>query len=295
MPVHHVLGLDFPQSRRHRADSCAEWANMLVCGKRSVSTGMALKSFIYLSRLKVDMLFDQLPEARLSRLATEFKGDLKVVGMSQTQEKTFESRAARLELVLSALDEDGEIGNLDNPLNYVTGELAMAWGLVEPGERNKRPEGTAASREFVMFAGTPDGRRVIGLIGSRAHLMGQEGESVYAAYTSPSTLRRIAEGMRGDEAVPTDNAGEHEVFAAAGTAHQMALEYPAADKQRVEFVARTYRLDDRGVLLGSPLYVALADDYPPSDGRPSARAASVDGMSEARNRWRFWRYRRPLP
>lgn len=249
---------------------------------------MALKSFIYLSRLKVDMLFDQLPEARLSRLATEVKGDLKVVGMSQTQEETFESRAARLELVLSALDEDGEIGDLYNPLSYVTGELPMAWGLVEPDER-KSGEGTAASQEFVMFAGTPDGRRVIGLIGSRAHLMGQEGESVYAYYTSPSTLRRIAEGMRGDEAAPTDNAREYEVFAAGGAAHEMALEYPAADKQRVEFVARTYRLDDRGVLLGSPLYVALADDHPPSDGRPSAPTASVDGMSEARKRWRFWR------
>lgn len=252
---------------------------------------MALKTFIYLSMLKVDMLFDQLPEARVSRLATEMKGDLKLVGISQTEEQSFESRAARLDLVLSALRSEDAIGDLDNPLAYVAGEIAMAWGPVDL-HRSGSLEDTPASPEYVLFAGSPDGHRIVGLIGSRAHLIGEEGKSVYMYYTRPSALRCIAEGMRGDAAALAENPREHELISTGDAAHRMALEYPEADKQRVEFVARTYRLDKHGVLLGSPLYVALADNpfqAQRPDGQAASTAASGDGVDRVRRKWIPWR------
>src|SRR5262249_7822444 len=119
-----------------------------------------LKYYVYVSRSKVEMLYSQIPHQQRRGLLTKLAMDMPPDDCErQTQEALF----AKTKLVVCFLEEQGMVGNVDDPRAYFKGQLKLRWG----------PYGR---RELVYFGGeTKD--TILGLGGSRIHVIGQVGAS----------------------------------------------------------------------------------------------------------------------
>jgi hypothetical protein len=75
------------------------------------------------------MLLSQVPSDEKKKIATEFKIDLKGLGVSRKTERESESnRYTRLEAVVAFIREYGNLGTVDEPNEYIEDELPMSWG-----------------------------------------------------------------------------------------------------------------------------------------------------------------------
>jgi hypothetical protein len=85
-----------------------------------------MKYYIYISDAKVDMLFPQVPHDIKRKVSTKFGFDFKVVSASrQTEAETDESRISRLETVVEFIREFGNLGTVEQPDEYVEGDLVL--------------------------------------------------------------------------------------------------------------------------------------------------------------------------
>jgi hypothetical protein len=108
----------------------------------------------------------------------------------------------------------------------------------------------------------------VGLVGSKAHLLGEQGTPVHAAYTRPEFLRMVADSLR----EPTSEEIEENMYGTYYATRRVAL-FQETQTQPVEFVAKTF-FHKEGIILGSPIYVALSD--PQTDAR-----ATTDSVKRA--------------
>ncbi|MFB7369481.1 SAVMC3_10250 family protein [Streptomyces sp. NPDC056222] len=213
---------------------------------------MSVRYYLYVSDAKVDMLLSQIDPAWARKRVTEFGVDLKLATAKRSVEAAGTDRVARLERVVRHLEDHADLGDVDEPGQYVHGVLPMQWSVL-------------GDDEAVYFGGRSD-RTIVGLGGSTNHLL----STVTAA---PLTQNRLSASL-----LPvlfeqlTTLAHESGTPAGSDTLATVmranaALRGPA---QTVEFLAK--RLlhgpcpypelaprDDMTVLLASPLYVALVD------------------------------------
>lgn len=216
---------------------------------------MSLRYYVYISDAKVDMLLPQVDAGFSRRRTTEVGFGLKFVNARRSVEAVASDRVARLERVVRHLDDFGDVGTVDEPGQYFRGRLPMHWGPLSPG-------GTP----LVYFGGHAE-RTIVGLGGARAHVLGTpasasaEQDQAFAPSTMPGMLAGLAAvGTPGEEAVPPG---------ALASVH-LANRVLRGTGQEVEFLAKRLlhgpspypELDARDgvtVLLGGPLFVALAD------------------------------------
>jgi hypothetical protein len=104
---------------------------------------------------------------------------------------------------------------------------------------------------MVLFGGSPDGKSGVALIGSAAHLLGEEGSPVHASYARPTFLQQLADGLLelSEQEIADNEYGTY--YAARG----VAMFHEGATRP-VEFVAK-HLLQLRDIVIGSPLYVAM--------------------------------------
>lgn len=229
-----------------------------------------IKYYIYISYTKVDMLFNQIPVDLKKRVAAELKIDLKFISTTFKEAVASETLISKLNLVTKAIEESGDMGDISNPKQYFAGKLDMGWGTPAFMHHLDEPK----KEEMVMFGGSPDSEKIVGLVGSRAHMLGEVGNPVHASYARPDFLRKIADGLSES---PSEVNSEDMYGAFYATRH--AALFWEGETQYVEFTAKTF-LSREDILLGSPLYVALAS---PSE-------SDIAGKEESNNkRWRFWR------
>ncbi|GAB7051275.1 DUF7019 family protein [Catenuloplanes indicus] len=201
---------------------------------------MSLRYYLYISDSKVDILLPQIDPAFGRTRETEIGFNLRVAAGKRKVEATSD-RIARLDRVVRYLDDFADVGTVDEPGQYFRGRMRMRWGPV--------------GGELVWFAGATS-RTVVGLGGSRAHVAG-EGEP-----SGSSTLPGMVEGLR---SVLAEEGGAE----ALATVHLAARQLRGTE-QELEFVAKRLgqgpspypELDPRAgmtVLVGSPIFVALAD------------------------------------
>ena len=207
-----------------------------------------MKYFLYISTLKVNMLFDQIPSQIKKRIAAELKIDL---GVFSTTIKTLpdsETTISKLQLVLKHLEREGEIGDVWTPKAYFEGTMNMNWGTIIFA-RQEEP----SVKDMVRFGGIIDKIRVC-LVGSNAHMLGEAGKPVHADYSRPSFIRSVADDVR--------DASVDEFEADYAARDLLAnIDRGVDDTQSVEFVAKTYLVEDEkhgAIRLGSPLFVASA-------------------------------------
>ncbi|WP_405867854.1 DUF7019 family protein [Streptomyces sp. NBC_00005] len=216
---------------------------------------MSVRYYVYISDAKVDMLLPQVDAGFSRRRTTEVGFSLKFVNARHSVEAEASDRVTRLERVVRHLDDFGDVGTVDEPGQYFRGRLLMRWGPLSPG-------GTP----LVYFGGHTE-HTIVGLGGARGHVFGTptsasaEQDQAFAPSTMPGMLAALAAlGTPGEEAVSP------EALASVHRANRMMR----GTDQEVEFLAKRLlhgpspypELDAHHgmtVLLGSPLFVALAD------------------------------------
>jgi hypothetical protein len=226
-----------------------------------------MKYYLYISDAKVDMLFPQVPHEIKSKVAHEYKFDVKLFSASRkTETESEENRIARLEAVVSFIQEYGKLGTVDHPDDFIADSLAMRWG----------PYRDDAAKEVVTFEGnTADTVVVLG--GSSHHVVGNAGQSVATSSSStPALVRYLVERVSSEGMVGSDESGDEMIRAAILAVR--TSQRPYEPLQNVEFMAKRllyWRGEDLpnavsrdgkfvnsrkfNALLASPLYVAMTD------------------------------------
>lgn len=225
---------------------------------------MALRYYLYISDSKVDMLLPQIAPRLGAKRTSEVDVDIKVVTVKRTVETPDEGRVKRLERVVAYLEKHGELGTVDEPGEYFAGRLPMRWGPF-PGD---------GASSLVFFGGATQ-RTFVGLGGSGRHLIGSLPDSAAGTGVSASSVPSILGSLDAEDATVVEAAGagrdalvqgDHAAFT---TVHR-GVGRLLGPSQNIEFIAKRllrgpspFPEDDppegMSVLLGSPIYVALAD------------------------------------
>jgi hypothetical protein len=225
-----------------------------------------MKYYVYISDTKVNMLCDQIPSQLRDKLATELKIDLKFLSTTLSQEPLERTRYAKLQLVIDFIRRNYKIGTVDNPEFFFQGEMKLRWGSL-----------ISYATEIVFFGGMTK-QTILGMAGSMKHVIGEVGASKpelppRSGSEPPRILETLRDNLRkpskpnywsGNPGLPVLDEGLYDIAYAART-----IKGP---EQRLEFLAKrllegdepTKRRDLFGgtgkrVLLGSPIYVALAE------------------------------------
>jgi hypothetical protein len=226
-----------------------------------------VKYYIYISDAKVNMLFPQVPHDIKKKVATEWKMDLKVLSAARKVETESEdNRIARLETVVDFIREYGNIGNVDKPDQYIEDTLSMRWGQFGGG-----PDSS------VVYFGGETSDAIIGLGGSMSHVIGNVGSAAveYGSLT-PYLMKVLSPELKS-----SSGSAEPELEGLYADyyplrAVKIATYNMEGPKQKLEFLAKrllywgggvppneTPFPDDKKqghrVILGTPLYVAMAD------------------------------------
>ena len=225
-----------------------------------------MKYYIYISDAKIDMLFPQVPHEIKKKTASEFKLDIKLFSASRkTEVETEENRIARLEAVVDFIQEYGNVGTVDDPEEYVEGNLPMRWANYSD----------MFEETPVVYFGAETERTILGLGGSMKHLIGASGADIgkaHSASATPYLMRYLLKELN----LHHPNA-EHEKWMRLDREQgrpeltvldAVALATPQMQGpfQNVEFLAKRlasgqadFRELDKQVLLATPLYIATSD------------------------------------
>lgn len=209
---------------------------------------MSFRYYVYISDDKIDMLLSQIDPALTRKRTTEVSVSLPLLGAKRGVEAPSGSdRIARLERVVRHLHDFGDLGSVAEPGQFFGGILPMRWGPFH---------GTS----LVYFGGEADGT-VVGLGGSGKHVLGssseQDAEGVPRSVT-PNLLDGLAAEPGIGDLLGVGTGADDEALRAV----ELATANLRGPLQNVEFVAKRLLsgcLGSRRVVLGSPLYVALAD------------------------------------
>lgn len=228
-----------------------------------VQSGRNLKSFAYISDSKLRALHGQLVEIPSDR-KLEWKMDIKVASLtgSLQQKESEQSRESKLKAVVDALESQGQIGTIHEPLEYFRGSVPMRWGIFQD---QRRPENEPPLVYFGAFAGDT----ILGLGGSTRHVLGSEGiSSTTSRSATPFLVHHLLSGLGlpddGWDSFKSYDDSEGMTYQAIVLATSQ-LRGPTFD---MEFVAKTLvtgsvrhqivtRGERRKCLLGTPLYVAF--------------------------------------
>ncbi|WP_281356768.1 DUF7019 family protein [Amycolatopsis anabasis] len=129
-----------------------------------------LRYFVYVSDIKLDMLFEQIDPAQRRRIAAEAKVDLKLASLTlRRAEPSPAARMAKLRVVERYIDAHHLVGTTAAPgRQYFRGRLDMQWGFLARNQ-DAQPE----DRLPVVFFRGWQGRDFVALAGSRSHVLGQ--------------------------------------------------------------------------------------------------------------------------
>lgn len=229
-----------------------------------------MKYFVYLSDSKLRMLYSQIEESEAKR-KLEWKLNFKFLSTSRSTEKSSAlSKHRQLEAVIKALDEQGQIGTIEEPADYFRGTCSMRWGMFNDVQK---PENESP---LVYFGAYPP-NCILGLGGSAKHVQGFEGSSSTTSRSAtPYIVHHLLQGLEipseGWNSSPNYDGDEGQTFEAIA----LATSQLRGPLERFEFVAKTLLKgttrhsivtngERRNCLLGTPLYVAYAGNQKAPD------------------------------
>lgn len=223
------------------------------------------KYHLYISSSKLEMLYQQIAASGKEKKSIEWGFDWKAIKFTRKSESEDEPDANdKLKTVLQELDAAELIGTVEEPKEYVEGILPMRWGLF-------RDWGRPAEEPPLVYFGGRTKTTLFGFGGSSRHVMGNVGASATGSRSvTPNLVAHLLDGL----AMPLDGwradrkrSGDDDLDTYEAIA--LATDNLKGPEQNLEFCAKTLlsgefvnRKTATKVLLGSPLYVALASPYP---------------------------------
>jgi len=225
-----------------------------------------MKYYLYISDAKVDMLLPQIPHDVKTRIATEFKFDLKLLSAARkTETESADDRVTRLEAVVAFIREYGNLGSVDQPDEYIEGDLDMRWGpYINAYSDRESP--------LIYFGGVSE-QTIVGLGGSAKHVLGNTSLSpAHSHSATPFLVYRLAkelglsmesENLTGN-LVGNTSTDQFDSEYWSLRAVELATTQMKGPLQQVEFVAKRLlygkgNSKKKKVLLGTPLYVAMVE------------------------------------
>jgi hypothetical protein len=196
-----------------------------------------LKYYLYVSKFKVDMFWSQIAKP----------------GQDETGLDDLQQLYARLHAVVDYIDSTGEVGTIDNPKSYFRGKLPMSWAIL-----GAYPElGLDAHLEGVVYFGGKTQQTILGLGGSAKHVIGipQNQANVTASSSSSTRLLVTLSRELKQKGVIDELDKPMQSHLVAATTREVCEAQPA---EHVEFLAKRLS-SENGILLGTPIYVAIAD------------------------------------
>jgi hypothetical protein len=224
------------------------------------------KHFVYLSPPKINALFEQIPTRDLRGIAKKVTVDLKVLkaelGPAANRPDTIYSR---LKVVLEHLERKSMIGSVDYPAQYFgVANMPMRWGPYQNLYGSVVDESP-----LVWFAGETT-TTSLGLGGSVNHIAGYGGDApTHSHSATPILISALHNALDlppphfPDHFIPTEaeQSAESELWSV-----ELANSESRGTSQPLEFVAKrllwgaaALKPSMEHVLLGTPLYVALAN------------------------------------
>lgn len=215
-----------------------------------------MKYYTYVSQTKVDMLYDQIPAWNRERISKELKIDLKLISVTLSNASNTDSLFSKLEIVSKYIEKSDQVGTVDTPNSFFLGQMPLRWGPLSIGHH-----------KFVYFSGVTD-KTFLGLSGSIKHVIGNPGTSKTTDLMSdieisdssaPKIITSLATVLEAEDQdnLPLKRKPSYEIYLVEQMAKKME-----GSLQNCTFLARNLmsgkRLDGKQVLLGSPIYVALA-------------------------------------
>jgi Family of unknown function (DUF7019) len=207
-----------------------------------------LKTYIYISGTKVDMWYEQIASAR-DRSGAEYGFDFKFLKWIGKREAKAPSLITKVQRIEEALNVSKRVGQFPNFLEFVSGELAMRWGIV---------------RGMACFV-TQTARLGLMLVGSSEHLLGGQTQTEallrVTSFDVTRILRELSAEYPGAKLRPTSSAPD---ASASPQLNPIAatIEGFEAPTQRLQFLAKTLlhgQVGEKYIVCASPLYVALAE------------------------------------
>ncbi len=242
-----------------------------------------MRYYIYVSDRKLDMLYPQIPKKLLANIASELNINLKLLAAEFSanirSNQNEETRYSKLRLVVRYIEKHLKVGAIDAPLAYFKGILPLSWRPFDIVNAE-----TKEVINTVLFKGFVRNTHVI-LTGSAQHIIGSEAEksskSPGPSLSFTLTNFLLSTLYQSEEVSPSpqvihDYIGEQESLRIL---NRRMIESGGLMKgwpeQRLEVLGRTliygpqlessenkpavYGSEHPYILLGTPLYVALAD------------------------------------
>lgn len=208
-----------------------------------------MKYYVYISDTKVDMLLPQIPESFKKRVALDLGIEISILGAklkgSVKRDPMPDERVARLQTVVRYLERKDLVGTVQEPKDFFHAIESMKWGA------------TRYAPDAALFASYSNDA-VVAMFGSVQHVLGEVATLGEPQSSIPYMVRNLlVDGSGRERAIPEPGVNSLHVL---GAAVETVREYEGAE-QSLEYVARPYwsgMYDHRWVVVGSPLYVALA-------------------------------------
>jgi hypothetical protein len=219
------------------------------------------KFYLYVSESKIDMLFEQIPRPALRQVAAELKIDIGILSASIVRDKSSATRFSKLAIVTRHIQANHNVGTVDAPGEYISSNNLVRWGPLQQSYNYD---------QIVYFWGET-AMSIFGLAGSVHHLIGARGESkTHVASSAPYILAVLTHDdpasltTCGGDAIPVD-CDNSDFYPLGGI--RAATQRLSGPPQKVEFLAKRLlqghppdpRCDGKLVVLGSPIYVELAE------------------------------------
>lgn len=220
--------------------------------------------FVYISDSKIEMLYEQIPWEGRKNLSYELGIDFGMIKARFSSVQNAVAQSTKIKMIEKYISR--RTGTVHSPRSYFRGEMEMIWGPYYRSDEESEEEFDKEFENFVYFGGKFLGIQV-GLGGTETNCLGMSqnrGEQITSYSLSSYLLSALARGKEIPDPKRIHSKGYtmKDVQTPALKAVVLANDTLAYPKQRMKFLAKRFLRGTVGaspVLIGSPIYVALAD------------------------------------
>jgi hypothetical protein len=164
----------------------------------SDSARLVVKDYVYISRSKVEKLYEQLPKSWLSGIGAKLNIIHPPVTLELRKRAISKSLYVKLAAVLHHLEKESGVGSIERPTKYFAGQLPLYWG----------PYSDLRGRSGLVFFGGFTRSTVLGLGGSLEHVLGEKPKNkIHSRSDTPWLMDALLFDSEGKRLFPTPGRG----------------------------------------------------------------------------------------